>query len=67
MSPIHLDQASVTQLLCCWLSQHVDKDLTWLIREKLIWGANARVFFTFSAVPRYTGKDSGLTPSMARN
>jgi len=28
--PCHLDQASVTQLLCCWLSQHVDKeDLTW--------------------------------------
>ena len=70
MSPaIHLTQASVTQLLCCWLSPHVAKEaLTWLDekRKLIAEGANARVFFTaFSAVPRYTGKeDLELTPEI---
>lgn len=68
MSPtIHLEQTSVTDLLCRWLSQRVGQEcLTWLDekREQVAGGTTARVFFTaFSAVPRYTGKkDLELTP-----
>ncbi len=60
MSPIYLNQTSVTDLIHHWLVQHNSKEsLGWLDqkREQIAEGATARVFFTaFSAVPRYMGK-----------
>jgi hypothetical protein len=61
MSPsIHIDLTSITDLLLCWLSRQVTQDgLTWLDekRRQIARGVPERVFFTtFSAVPRYTGK-----------
>ncbi len=57
---------NVTDLLYSWLSQRVEKErLNWLDTKKaqIENGTNVRVFFTtFSAVPRYIGKnDLNLT------
>lgn len=66
-SAIDFDLSSITKLLHSWLSRYVkSENLTWLNQksEQIANGANARVFFTtFSAVPRYVGKqDLELTP-----
>ncbi|MBR8838006.1 MAG: EboA family metabolite traffic protein [Stigonema ocellatum SAG 48.90 = DSM 106950] len=58
---------NITDLLHHWLTRQVSQEsLTWLEqkREQIRSGANTRVFFTtFSAVPRYTGKNYlELTP-----
>ncbi len=58
---INLNLTRVTDLLHRWVSQHVNtQSLTWLDekRKQISNGANVRVLFTtFSAVPRYTGKN----------
>ncbi len=64
---MHLDLRSVSTLLRCWLSRHIPKEsLTWLDEKikQIATDTQPRVLFTsFSAVPRYTGKqDLKLAP-----
>jgi hypothetical protein len=58
---IHLNLTSINDLLHHWISQQVTQEcLIWLDekQKQIAEGANTRVFFTtFSAVPRYTGKN----------
>ena len=60
MSPIIIKQTNIINLLLSWLEKQISKDgLVWLQQQqqKLASSSYKRVFFTsFSAVPRYTGK-----------
>lgn len=65
--PTQADASQVTTLLTRWIKRHVDDEgLAWLNtkRTAIEEGASDWVFFTsFSAVPRYLGKDDlELTP-----